>query len=273
MSSFSGGPQWPGAAQGETGRTIPASVCGAGAPGPPTGRLFNRPANWHSVPMQTLEDKIKATEDMLLGLLKHDPGSIRVAWTGGKDSTIVLFLWRAVLEHHGLGSPRAISLDTGCKFPEVLAFRGRMAGEWGVDLLIARPEVKLESYPVAVDKVTCCLDLKIDPLRKAVRETGTAFLLTGIRRDEHPDRAGRDYFEPRESPPHSMVNPILDWTETDVWAFNTMFGLPYCELYDQGYRSLGCRPCTEHSSGPEERSGRSKDKDKNLGVLRSLGYF
>ncbi|WP_147822342.1 phosphoadenosine phosphosulfate reductase family protein [Salidesulfovibrio onnuriiensis] len=223
--------------------------------------------------MIALEDKIKAAEDLLLGLLEHDPVTIRVAWTGGKDSTIVLFLWKSVLEHHGLGAPRAITLDTGCKFPEVLAFRDRMALEWSVDLHIARPAVNLETYPVAVDKVTCCLDLKIDPLRQAIRDTGAAFLLTGLRRDEHPDRVGRDYFEPRESPAHTMVNPILDWCETDVWAFNTMFGLPYCELYDRGYRSLGCMPCTEPGSGPSERSGRDREKEKNLAVLTSLGYF
>lgn len=249
-------------------------VNGLPLPEPRAGQpVSNRRNCRHSAAMATLESKIETTEALLLGLLKHDPASIRVAWTGGKDSTVVLFLWKTVLEHHDLGPARAISLDTGCKFPEVMAFRDCMAGEWGVDLLVARPEVDLATYPLAVDKVACCLDLKVKPLQKAIGATETAFLLTGLRRDEHPDRAARRDLEPRHTPPHTMVNPILDWTETDIWAFHTMFDLAHCELYDRGYRSLGCRPCTEKGNGVSERSGRSGEKEKNMAVLTSLGYF
>ena len=89
----------------------------------------------------------------------------------------------------------------------------------------------------ARDPVICCRELKVEPLRAAVRLTGATHLLSGIRRDEHPDRAGRDFLEQRDDPPYVMVNPILDWTEADVWAFHHRFGVPHCALYDQGYRS------------------------------------
>jgi len=223
----------------------------------------------------TLDDKIRATETLLSGLLETvDPSSVRVAWTGGKDSTVVLYIWKALLDHHGLGPIRAINLDTGCKFPEILAFRDRLAAEWSVDLHIVRPIVDLKDYPLAVDKLACCRDLKVEPLKRAVRETGASHLLTGIRRDEHPDRADRQPMEERDDPAHMMVNPILDWTETDIWAFHGRFDLPHCELYDRGYRSLGCQPCTEkpgESGG--ERSGRDQAKERSLKTLTSLGYF
>ena len=229
--------------------------------------------------MPTLEEKILHSESLLSGLLKQalrNGGAerVRVAWTGGKDSTAALYIWKLLLEHAGVGPVRAITLDTGCKFPEVLAFRDRMAAEWGVDLHIARPGVSLDGYPLAVDPLKCCRELKVEPLQKALRDTRTTHLLTGIRRDEHPDRADRREFEPRTDPDHTMVNPLLDWTETDIWAFHARFDLPHCGLYDQGYRSLGCRPCTTLPDGQGgERSGRARDKEAVLSVLTGLGYF
>lgn len=227
--------------------------------------------------MQTLEHKLEASETLLLSLLEnHDPNAVRVAWTGGKDSTTALFIWKAVLAHAGKGAPRAISLDTGCKFPEVLAFRDAMTREWGVDLFVARPEVSLSGYPLAGDPVSCCRELKIEPLKRAIGETETRVLITGIRRDEHPDRAGRSSLEQRDTlsgwPAHMVCNPLLDWTETDIWAFHARFGLAHCPLYDHGYRSLGCMPCTTRGQGGE-RSGRAAAKEAHMAQLSSLGYF
>lgn len=223
----------------------------------------------------TLESKIRETESLLTEVLeKASPEAIRVAWTGGKDSTVVLFIWKALLDHHGRGPARAINLDTGCKFPEVMAFRDRIEAEWGVDLHVVHPAVEIEGYPLAEDVVSCCRDLKVEPLKEAIRTTSTTYLLTGIRRDEHPDRAGREVMEERSDPPHIMVNPILEWTETDIWAFHDRFNLPHCDLYDLGYRSLGCRPCTaKPGQGEGERGGRDQSKEAAMQTLTSLGYF
>jgi len=229
--------------------------------------------------MPTLEEKILHSESVLSGLLEQalqgaGPERVGVAWTGGKDSPVALFFWKHLLEAAGAGPVRAITLDTGCKFPEVLAFRDRMAAEWGVDLFIARPEVSLDGYPLAENPLACCRELKVEPLKKALRRTRTTHLVSGIRRDEHPDRAGRLEFEARTDPDHTMVNPLLDWTETDIWAFHARFDLPHCELYDQGYRSLGCRPCTTLPDGRGgERSGRARNKEAVLSALTGLGYF
>jgi phosphoadenosine phosphosulfate reductase len=225
--------------------------------------------------MPTLDDAVAQTEAVMTDLLAAvDPRRVRVAWTGGKDSTLVLFVWKTLLDHHGLGPARAINLDTGCKFPEVLAFRDRLAEEWGVDLFVARPAVRLDGYPLAEDPVTCCRYLKVDPLKAAVRTTRTTHLLSGIRRDEHPDRVDRAVLEERHAPDYTLVNPILDFTETDIWAFHARFGLPHCDLYDLGYRSLGCEPCTGKPAGNgPERAGRSGSKEAVMDTLTSLGYF
>jgi len=232
-------------------------------------------------PAAPLADKLARAREVLAAVLCATAGrGVAAAFTGGKDSTITLALWRGALAADAppAADLLAISVDTGCKFPQVTALRDGLCADWNVRLVIARPEVDLAAYPVAQDKLACCRDLKIRPLGRALRENGVEALLTGLRRDEAPARAQRPYAEWREAtqdmPAHWQVNPILDWTEMDVWAHITGEGLPYCELYGEGYRSLGCVPCTKPAGADEpERAGRDQEKERQLEVLKGLGYF
>lgn len=234
-----------------------------------------------------LADKLGRAREVLSAALAATNGGrgVAAAFTGGKDSSIVLSLWLAT-RREVIGaqaspaetSPLAISIDTGCKFPQVTALRDKICADWGVRLVLARPDVDLAAYPVAQDKLTCCRDLKIRPLGRALRAQNAGVLLSGLRRDEAPSRAARPYAEWREEtedmPAHWQVNPILDWTEMDVWAHITGEGLPYCELYSEGYRSLGCMPCTKPAGADgTERAGRDQEKERQLDVLKGLGYF
>lgn len=225
--------------------------------------------------MNTLAEKVAGSLSALETLLdRAAPGHMAVAWTGGKDSTVALALWREALARRGLGPLRAVSIDTGCKFAEIVAFRDKLAVDWQLDLTIARPAVDLASYPLARDKVSCCRDLKITPLRRALEQEHIAVLITGLRGDEHASRAALPFLEKRDDPPHVRAHPLLDWTEMDIWGFTHERGLPFCTLYEQGYRSLGCMPCTSLPTDPaDERSGRDQDKERNLERLHSLGYF
>jgi len=219
----------------------------------------------------TLADKIDLARSRMVGVLERFGPGTTVGWTGGKDSTVVLALWRDVLREAAPDATlRALNLDTGCKFSEVLAFRDRLTREWGVELHVARPGVDPARYPLAVDPVACCGDLKIRPLNEAIGRLSIPALLTGVRADENPDRADRPWIE--EHGGHVRVLPILEWTELDIWTFMVREGIPWCTLYDQGYRSLGCVPCTSRS-GRGERSGRDAAKEERMGQLRSLGYF
>lgn len=205
--------------------------------------------------------------------MEYGSKAVALAWTGGKDSTVALHLWRTVLaRHEPQGKICALNLDTGVKFPEVLAFRDSLAREWGIAMRIATPQVSLKGYPVAKDSVRCCAELKIEPLSLAVKEMELAVLLTGIRRDEHPDR-DRPVREKREKPDCLMVHPILAFSEMDVWAYTIENGLPWCSLYGEGYRSLGCMPCTHKTICGSERAGRAAAKEQNMQALKELGYF
>lgn len=223
-----------------------------------------------------LEARIARTREHLAAALDlAGPDGVWAAYTGGKDSGVVLHLWAGLLagRHPGI-RPQALSLDTGVKFPETLAFRDELAARLNVLLEIVRPAVDLSGYPVAQDKLTCCRDLKVIPLNRAVESLGVRVLLSGIRADEHHSRRERAVIEHRSEPVYVMVNPILEWTEMDVWSYIVSTGMGYCPLYDRGYRSLGCAPCTRTpDGGGDERAGRDQDKERVLAALTGLGYF
>ncbi len=222
-----------------------------------------------------LIQKIDLTREIFsrcLGL--GNPENIFASWTGGKDSTVLIHQWASFLrEIDPLMRAKALNLDTGYKFPEIIEFRNKMAMKWQINLLIIRPQVNDQKTAINESKVECCRKLKIEPLKKAVRENSVQALLTGIRRDEHASRLNAETLEEKTDPRYWQINPIAHWTEMDIWSYIVSRSLPYCSLYDQGYRSLGCMPCTARDSDSHERAGRDPEKESSLNLLRSMGYF
>ncbi|WP_084413386.1 phosphoadenosine phosphosulfate reductase family protein [Desulfovirgula thermocuniculi] len=195
-----------------------------------------------------------------------------VAFTGGKDSTVLLHLVRRAFNGH-IPFP-VVNIDTSVKFPEVCVFRDRLQQEWKFDLRIFRNEEALKWLKIAQNPEECCYHLKTVPMKKAIEELGLKALFTGVRWDENPARANEDYFSKRNDPPHIRVHPLLHFTEQDIWSYIRKYKVPYCSLYDQGYRSLGCKPCTKPATeGGHERAGRAQDKERIMQRLRELGYF
>jgi phosphoadenosine phosphosulfate reductase len=228
------------------------------------GEIVQRPPS--------LTEKTRYARELLRDALKrHGADRVAVAFTGGKDSTLALFLWQQTLLDASSGTPPlALNLDTGLKFPQVLAFRDQLARDWGVRLHIARPQSA--RTPAAVDKVACCKERKIEPLLAAIGELGVTLLITGIRADEHPSRAALPFLE--QCTGHRRLHPLLAFNEMDVWAAIQEYGLPWVPLYERGYRSLGCVPCTAlPRDGGNERSGRATQKEAAMEDLRALGYF
>jgi phosphoadenosine phosphosulfate reductase len=109
----------------------------------------------------------------------------------------------------------------------------------------------------------------------------------GLRWDEQAARAKDPYFEEVEEqefvPAHTRVRPILHFSERDIWDTTLHFRIPYCSLYEHGYRSLGAKTTSLKSSvvpaweqdleNTEERAGRRQDKEKTMARLRQLGYM
>jgi phosphoadenosine phosphosulfate reductase len=222
------------------------------------------------------DDDLSGKEQRSMEIIREAYGrfgeACGVAFTGGKDSTVLLHLIRRVFQDK---VPfKVINIDTGVKFEEVYRFRDRMRQEWGLDLHVFRNDEVLRWLKVAQNPEECCYHLKAYPMKRAIEELGLKALFTGVRWDENPARAEEEYFSERSDPSHVRVHPLLHFTEQDIWDYIRKHKVPYCPLYDQGYRSLGCKPCTRPAvEGGHERAGRAQGKEKIMQRLRELGYF
>lgn len=116
-----------------------------------------------------------------------------------------------------------------------------------------RAEIPDKLYETDPDK--CCDILKVQPTRWAVEKMKVKCWVTGLRCTE--GRTRTDYKEVEERDKGLIkLNPILIWKEREVWQYLALYGISVNPLYKEGYRSLGCEPCTRITSDENERSGR-----------------
>jgi phosphoadenosine phosphosulfate reductase len=202
----------------------------------------------------------------------HD--KIFVAWTGGKDSTVLLHLIKTSFD--GTIPFPVMFNDSTMEFPEIYDFVKQLTIDWKLNLsVITHDPAELAEFRDTKD-VTKQLELsrvmKIHAIDRFVDEHQIEAYITGIRRDEHPSRKDETFFSKRNT--HMRINPILHFTEKDIWDYIRAYTVPYVTLYDQGYRSLGEKPFTSKvKKGDPERAGREQTKEKLMEKLRSMGYW
>jgi phosphoadenosine phosphosulfate reductase len=155
-------------------------------------------------------------------------------------------------------------LDTGYHFRETYEYRDRMASAWRLNLRNLLPKqtvAEQESqfgilYESAPDR--CCGMRKVEPLFEAVANYDVWF--TGLRREQSPTRANLqpvDNFRLPGGKELRKVSPLALWTNREVWAYLKEHDISVLPLYDRGYTSIGCEPCTTPPASADDlRSGR-----------------
>ncbi|HEX3874247.1 MAG TPA: phosphoadenylyl-sulfate reductase [Solirubrobacteraceae bacterium] len=145
---------------------------------------------------------------------------------------------------------RVFTLDTGVLFDETRAAWRAFEERWGV-----RVEVHDVLSPAGEEwtRERCCSTGggKADALRDAL--DGARAWITGVRREQSPTRGDAAKLEWDERNGLWKVNPLADWTDSQLWTYISEHSLPYNELHDEGYSSIGCAPCTLPGDG---RAGR-----------------
>ena len=158
-------------------------------------------------------------------------------------------------------------LDTVHHFAQTLSYRDEIVARWGLNLITLRAA---EPSPGLWQQSTdaCCARHKVEPLFSALAKHDVWF--TGLRRDQSPSRAGLAEVEPFRLP-HDVVirkvSPLAAWRTKDVWTYAKAHDIPLLPLYNLGYTSIGCEPCTSLPlDTSDERSGRWQGKKLECGI-------
>lgn len=259
----------------------------------------------------------------------HHFKRICMPWSMGKDSNVLIWLAKKAFGGH-VPFP-CLHIDTTYEFPEMLEFRDWAQAHHNLKLIVKINDdarAGRGAYPSPVgyethDPVTVTHELKTVALQQVMAEHQWDALITGIRRDEDSTRAKERYFSPRnkdfewdykDQPPefwnqfttscepgeHVRVQPLLDWSESDIWRYIQRENIPIPRMYfarkngdghSYRYRSLGCWPITkpiqsEASTIDEilaelavtktsERAGRAQDHHERNAMqkLRAKGFM
>jgi phosphoadenosine phosphosulfate reductase len=156
-------------------------------------------------------------------------------------------------------------LETGFHFAETVAFKERLTELLGLNVVDLTGEHTVEGQTEAFgprlyerDPKLCCELNKVVPFTRALR--GYDAWMTSMRRDSAWTRKNTPIVSQTELEPGKTlvkVNPIANWTRRDAWAYLKEHDLPRNPLYDLGYASIGCAPCTRMVfPGEDERAGR-----------------
>jgi phosphoadenosine phosphosulfate reductase len=172
-------------------------------------------------------------------------------------------------------------LDTGRLHGDTLDLVGRIEQRHGIAVRMVRPQPQaVNEYVVRFGRDAfyesvelrkqCCAIRKVEPLGRAL--AGKRAWITGMRRGHSALRSEISFEEWDEKHGMKKFNPLADWSEAEVWDYIGTYEVPYNPLYEQGYRSIGCAPCTRPvAAGEEARAGRwwwEQSEKKECGLHR-----
>ncbi len=154
-----------------------------------------------------------------------------------------------------------VFIDTGFHFPETLAYRDEIHRRFGIDVVALTPIVPREQFAAehgldlyARNPDLCCHINKVEPLKR--RLPGVRAWINGRRRDQTATRQDIQTVEAFQGGLYK-INPLATWTSRDTFYYMERHGIPTHPLFDLGYASIGCAPCTRPVvAGEQERDGR-----------------
>ena len=205
-------------------------------------------------------------QNILRTALKQYGSSIILACSFGAEDVALADMMFRINPHSVL-----FYLDTDFLFPETLVVRDNIVKQYQLhDEQIIHMKSSLTPAEQAAqhgeglwlrDPDRCCQLRKIDPLTQVLRQYDA--WITGIRRDQSPTRANTAFVEWDAKFGLVKFNPLAAWSWDQVWEYIHSKNVPYNELHDQHFPSIGCTHCTAPVvPGDDPRSGRWKSSAK-----------
>ncbi|OGS87286.1 MAG: phosphoadenosine phosphosulfate reductase [Gallionellales bacterium GWA2_59_43] len=210
--------------------------------------------------MSELEQKIEQTLAVLQQAAREFKQVVFANSLGAED----MVLTDLIAKHQP--TIRMFSLDTGRLPKETYDLIQDVGQRYAIPLQVYFPNNALVEeyvtqhgingfYDSVENRKGCCYVRKVEPLRRALK--GADAWITGMRRDQAVTRGTLEVSSFDADNGLQKFNPLLDWSNKDVWAYIRQYDVPYNKLHDQFYPSLGCAPCTRSvTPGEDIRAGR-----------------
>jgi phosphoadenosine phosphosulfate reductase len=202
----------------------------------------------------------KSAEDILTLIKKDMKDDIVFASSLGAEDQVIFDM----INRLNLDIP-VFTLDTGRLFQESYDLIAETEKKYNKKIEIFFPDHKAVEEMVNEDGINlfyknselrkkCCHVRKLEPLSRALKPYGA--WICGLRREQAETRSGVKVIA-LDGNEKVKINPLIDWTEDDVWNYIRKYDVPYNKLHDKGFLSIGCAPCTRAvAPGEHVRSGR-----------------
>jgi phosphoadenosine phosphosulfate reductase len=196
----------------------------------------------------TIVGKIKNAKQIIRNAINKFGDKVAVACSFGKDSMVVVHLALQIKP-----DIQIFTVMTPFKPRETFEYKDQMIEKYKLNIIEYMSKKKVNPDLPKTDPDECCRILKVEPTKQAVGNLDA--WICGLRNTE--GRTRKDYEKIEEKGGLFKINPILNWTELDIWRYLAINNIPVHPYYARGYRSLGCEPCTTLVSDESlEREGR-----------------
>ncbi|WP_024955791.1 phosphoadenylyl-sulfate reductase [Sulfurospirillum arcachonense] len=213
--------------------------------------------------IDTLKQAIKGknTQEVLAYFLNELDVNIAFASSLGAEDQVLTDILHSISD-----DAKIFTLDTGRLPKETYDLIEKTNVKYKKNIKIYFPQAdKVEAlvnekgmfsfYNSIDERKECCYIRKIEPLKRALK--GLDIWITGLRREQSITRDSMEILERDEGNGLLKLNPLIDWSEEEVWEHIKKNNVPYNKLHDQGYPSIGCQPCSRAvQEGADIRSGR-----------------
>jgi phosphoadenosine phosphosulfate reductase len=220
------------------------------------------PTSVGPIPDAAVVEPLDAAGVLDVALRTLGPDRLALASSFGAEDMVILDLLAGMTAR-----PRVFTLDTGRLPQETYDLMDAARRRYGIEIEVAFPDrsaveamVRERGLNLFYDSLEarrmCCAVRKVEPLGRALE--GLAGWITGLRRDQLVTRSATSKIAADPGRPGVWkVAPLADWSEDRVWTYIRANDVPYNALHDQGYRSIGCAPCTRAvAKGDDPRAGR-----------------
>jgi len=203
----------------------------------------------------------KDPEEILRYFINEYKGRIALSSSMGAEDQVLTDMVAAIDR-----DTVVFTLDTGRLFPETYNLIDKTNKKYSIRIKVFFPDKEQVEdmvnekginlfYDSIENRKLCCHIRKIEPLKRAFRNLDV--WICGLRKDQSVTRFYTKLVEWDENNKLIKLNPIIDWSEKEVWDYIKKHAVPYNELHDKGFPSIGCQPCTRAvQPGEDIRAGR-----------------